>query len=158
MEKSQLVRIRQDIQPNDDIVADIERQYPVEMAVTPGEHCGYAIDFVEKEHVVRRHSVHKGDHQALGNPLLARNGIQARANFASTIRPGRDIAGEQFGQGGEVPRLTSRYKGRGELALMGGRDRDAGAFLREMAFRAMKELATMLRGFLDDLGNLSANG
>jgi len=37
---------------------------------------------------------------------------------------------------------------------MGRRDRDAVAFLREMAFRAMKELATMLRGFLDDLGNL----
>src|SRR5215470_5672712 len=103
------------------------------MAVTPGQNCGYTIDFVEKEHVVRRHSVPQGDNQALGNPFLARNGIEARANFASTIRPGRDIAGQQFGQGGEVPRLTSRYKGLGELALMGGRDRDAVAFLREMA-------------------------
>jgi hypothetical protein len=80
--------------------------------------------------------------------------MEARANFASTIRPGCDIAGQQFGQGGEVARLTGRHKGLGELALLGERDRDAAAFLREMALRAMKELATMLWGFLDDLGNL----
>ena len=128
MEKSQLVGIHQGIQPNDEIVADIERLDPVEMAVTPEEDCGCTIDFVEKEHVIRRHSVPQGDHQDLGNPFLASNGREARANFASTIRPGRDIAGQQFGQGGEVPRLTGRHKGLGELALLGGRDRDAGGF------------------------------
>jgi hypothetical protein len=103
LEKSQLVGIHQGVQPNDDSVAGIERQYPVEMPVAPGEHCECTIDFGEKEHVVRRHSVPQGANQALGNPFLARNGMEARANFASTIRPGRDITGEQFGQGGEVP-------------------------------------------------------
>ena len=66
-------------------------------------------------------------------------------NVAIITCQGRDIAGQQFRQSG-VPRLTGRHKGLGELALSGGSDRDAVLF-REMAFRAMKELATMLRGF-----------
>src|SRR5215467_11849 len=135
------------------MVADIERLYPVEMPVAPGYNRGRAIDLFYKKHVVRGHQANQGE-ETFGNDFLAGNGVQARTNFASTIRPGRDIAGQQFGQGGEVPRLTGRHKGLGELALLGGRDRDAVAFLREMAFRAMKELATMLRGLLDDLGDL----
>src|SRR5207247_621591 len=106
-----------------------------------------------KKHVVRGHQANQGE-ETFGNDFLAGNGVQASANFASTISPGRYIAGQQFGQGGEVPRFTGRHKGLGELALIGGRDPEAVAFLRDMAFRAMKELATMLRGFLDDLGNL----
>src|SRR5260370_25107837 len=93
LEKVELVGIHQGIQSKDDIVVDIKRLSPVEMAATPEENCGCTIDFVDKEHVVRRHSVPQGDNKELGNTFLARNGREARANFASTIRPGRDIPG-----------------------------------------------------------------
>src|SRR5258707_8485006 len=141
------------MQPNDDIVADIERLYPVEMPVAPGYNRGRAIDLFYKKYIVRGHPATQGE-ETFGNDILPGNGVQARANFAATTRTGRYIGSQQFGQGGEVPRFTGRHKGLGELALIGGRDRDAVAFLRDMAFRAMKELATMLRGFLDDLGDL----
>src|SRR5258708_26068062 len=141
------------MQPNDDIVADIEHQDRVEMPVAPGYNRGRAIDLFYKKYIVRGHPANQGE-ETFGNDILPGNGVQARANFASTIRPGRYIAGQQFGQGGEVPRFTGRHKGLGELALIGGRDRDAVAFLRDMAFWALKELATMVRGLLVDLGDL----
>src|SRR5260221_6231977 len=139
------------MQPNDDIVADIERLYPVEMPVAPGYNRGRAIDLFYKKYIVRGHPANSGE-ETFGNKYLAGNGVQDRANFASTIRPGRYIAGQQFGQGGEVPRFTGRHKGLGELALIGGRDRDPGAVLPDMAFRACEEGARMLRGLFDDLG------
>src|SRR6185437_16522899 len=89
-----------------------------------------------------------------GDDILAGNGVQARASFASSIGPGCDIAGQHFSQGRKVARFAGRDKGRGQLTLIGGLNRDTAAFLRDMAFRAMKDLATILRRFLDDLGNL----
>src|SRR5579862_6921447 len=97
--------------------------------------------------------MHQGD-EDLGNQYLAGNGVQARANVASTISPGGYIAGQHFGQGRKVARCAGRDKGRGQLALIGGLESDTVPFLGNMAFRAMKELAAMLRGFLNDLGNL----
>src|SRR5258708_19001341 len=153
LEKSQLVGIHQGMQTNDDTVADIERLYPVEMPVAPGYNRGRAIDLFYKKYIVRGHPANQGE-ETFGNDILPGNGVQARANFASTIRPGCYIAGQQFGQGGEVPRFTGRHKGLGELALIGGRNRDAVAFFRDMAFCAVKELATKLRGFFAYLRHL----
>src|SRR5260370_40463294 len=141
------------MQPNDDIVADIERLYPVEMPVAPGYNRGRAIDLFYKKYIVRGHPANQGE-ETFGNDFLPGNGVQASANFASTIRPGCYIAGQQFGQGGEVPRFTGRHKGLGELALIGGRDRDAVAFLRDMAFTWMKDIATRLPGLFDGFADL----